>query len=272
MKKIINPFSQCFRLICLFFVSCLLSFPVLAAQLFSGQWSAESDSQDGTPLSTLSLNLVQQGQNLTGTYCYVTQRGARIDCPEQGVENLHGIVNSESATVVFDSSFGGEKGKAELTLNDGKLSWSLLAEPQGGEFYAPKTYQLDKSQQVLVGKKTAVASNTQETNADSDELVILTKTYKISIDQNCQEGEVSCDNVTYHSLNKKNNKEITLKGKVINQKPSMDFAGYEFDNGDYAYTLTPDYSASDSQYEYWMLNVFKGNKVVFSEAGKSSIK
>jgi len=132
----------------LFFVSCLLSFSAFSAQPFSGQWGAESDSPDGTPLSTLSLNLVQQGQNVTGTYCYVTQRGSRIDCPEQGVENLHGTVKGASATVVFDSSFGGEKGKAELTLNDGKLSWSLLAEPQGREFYAPKTYQLDKDHQV----------------------------------------------------------------------------------------------------------------------------
>lgn len=92
----------------LFFVSCLLSFPALAAQPFSGQWSAESNSPDGSPLSTLSLNLVQQCQNVTGTYCYVTQRGSRIDCPEQGVENLHGTVNGASAAVVRFQLWGEE--------------------------------------------------------------------------------------------------------------------------------------------------------------------
>ncbi len=104
----------------------------------------------------------------------------------------------------------------------------------------------------------------------SNEPFVVTKTYNIYVSVNCQEGEISCDNVTYHAVNRKNHQEITLKGHVVNKKPSMDFARYEFDNGEYSYTLTPDYAANSSNEDAWVLSVYKKNALVFSEEGKTS--
>lgn len=106
-------------------------------------------------------------------------------------------------------------------------------------------------------------------SAGEDLPFIVTKTFNIYVEEKCAEGELSCDNVIYRAVNKKNHQQITLKGHVVNVKPSMDFAGYEFDNGDYLYRLKPLREISESNEDKWSVMVFHKGKLIFTEDGIS---
>ncbi len=96
---------------------------------------------------------------------------------------------------------------------------------------------------------------------------IITKTFDIYIHENCSEGELSCQDVTYHSVNRKTGQGITLKGSVINVKPSMDFAGYEFDNGGYQYVLLDKNTLNANGEDEWNISVYHKGKTLFTEDG-----
>lgn len=108
----------------------------------------------------------------------------------------------------------------------------------------------------------------------SDKPFFEGKTFRIYISEGkCTQYDVVCNDVTYHSVNKKNNNQLTLKGKTLNVGPSQDFRGYIFKSGAYTYSLSP--SNSDSNYDdsQWVLTVdqatSKGDKVIFTEPGTS---
>jgi hypothetical protein len=52
--------------------------------------------------------------------------------------NLKGVIAENRANVEFNSSFGGEKGRAKLEVVGEKMIWTLIAPPQKGEYYAPQ--------------------------------------------------------------------------------------------------------------------------------------
>lgn len=88
--------------------------------------------------------------------------------------------------------------------------------------------------------------------------------YRITITVNCEEGNVSCDDVGYHAVNKKNHKEIHLRGETIHSAcgdgvTPCHFQGYRFVNGDTTYIL---YGDSDE------LVISKGDKIIFHEKGQ----
>jgi hypothetical protein len=47
--------------------------------------------------STLTLQLAESGNRITGSYCYISQRGNRIDCPEDDERNLSGTIAGNRA-------------------------------------------------------------------------------------------------------------------------------------------------------------------------------
>lgn len=106
---------------------------------FTGRWEGEDAGQ-----STLNLSLNQTGNVLTGTYCYITQAGNRIDCPGDEEDNIHGLVRNGKAEIVFDSSFGGKNGRATLELDGAKMKWHLVKAPMKGNYYAPNSYDLTR--------------------------------------------------------------------------------------------------------------------------------
>ena len=134
------------------FLSVLLSASSFASSSFTGVWSGEKDDTENQPLSTLSLDIKQTQQNISGSYCYISRHGARIDCPDEGESNLSGTLQGDSALVEFNSSFGGKGGKAQLTINQGVMSWQLLKEPEGGDYTAPVSYILHKEKDVTDAK------------------------------------------------------------------------------------------------------------------------
>lgn len=93
---------------------------------------------------------------------------------------------------------------------------------------------------------------------------LTTKNYIVTVNNNCEEGNVTCDNVTYQGISKQTGKAITLKGST---KHSMcadgvtpcRFLGYEFKNGNVTYLVL----------ESGLLQVFQGeSEVLLEEQGE----
>jgi hypothetical protein len=87
---------------------------------------------------------------------------------------------------------------------------------------------------------------------------VRTKSFLINIDRQCEEGNVSCDRVTYVGTDLKTGKAIRLVGKTINSRGSYRFLGYEFRNGKYRYVISGD---------NYSLLVYKGDKLILQEKG-----
>jgi len=93
---------------------------------------------------------------------------------------------------------------------------------------------------------------------------LLTKNYEIEITRHCDEGYVTCDNVSYVGINKKTGDAITLKGKT-NHSVCADgvtpckFQGYTFTNGNVEYKI----------YSRGILEVIRnGSEILLSEEGE----
>jgi hypothetical protein len=98
--------------------------------------------------STLTLRLAESGNRITGSYCYISQKGNRIDCPEDDERNLSGTIAGNRANIEFNSSFGGPGGRAVLAIKGSEMEWRLVTPPQKGNDYAPLRYTLRKAASV----------------------------------------------------------------------------------------------------------------------------
>jgi hypothetical protein len=88
-----------------------------------------------------------------------------------------------------------------------------------------------------------------------------TKSFSISIEVKCEEGEVTCDNVKYVGTNKKTGESVELTGKTAHHmdkdgNPGR-FLGYIFKNKAVTYFLSED----------GLLRVTKGDEVLLEENG-----
>ncbi|MEA5511754.1 hypothetical protein VB715_18440 [Crocosphaera sp. UHCC 0190] len=91
---------------------------------------------------------------------------------------------------------------------------------------------------------------------------LKTKNFKITINSNCQEGEVTCDHVSYEGINVNTGESLQLIGKTLHTTCAdgitpCRFLGYEFLNGKYRYMVTEDGS----------LLVYQGEKLLLEEQG-----
>ena len=88
-----------------------------------------------------------------------------------------------------------------------------------------------------------------------------TKSFSISIEVKCEEGEVTCDNVKYVSRNKKSGESLELTGKAAHHMDKEGnpgrFLGYIFKNKNVTYFLS----------EEGLLRVTKGDEVLLEENG-----
>ncbi|EJC1154344.1 hypothetical protein MYA08_002808 [Cronobacter sakazakii] len=221
------------------FLMGLYSVSVMAGDTFTGQWEGAVQND-----STLTLRLKQQGKKLTGSYCYITQRGNRIDCPAAGEENLRGTVNNDQAAVEFTSSFGGGTGQAQLSVSGDKMSWKMVQAPDKGEYYAPETYNLSK----------------QEGAGLSETRRFTTENFNISLTNKCGNFLSSCNDMLYLGIRKRDNSVITLKGKSLLDDQGK-VIGSEYNNADVKYTV---------QYEPLRLTVNQGNKTLVNQPGEWS--
>lgn len=93
--------------------------------------------------------------------------------------------------------------------------------------------------------------------------MLITPSYSVTITENCKEGVVGCDDVTYRGINRKTGKSITLKGAArmvmcADRVTPCHVDVYEFKNGAYLYSLYPDGN----------LVVTKNGHVIINEIGK----
>ena len=91
---------------------------------------------------------------------------------------------------------------------------------------------------------------------------LTTPSFVIEIKVHCEEGNVSCDNVTYLGTSKKTGKSISLRGKTkhtlcADGVTPCQFLGYEFKNGKIWYSVLEEGS----------LVVMQGKKVLLEEKG-----
>ncbi|CAO95685.1 Hypothetical protein ETA_06390 [Erwinia tasmaniensis Et1/99] len=223
----------------------MLSFSVFSMPDFSGHWSGVINDEDGTPYSKLSLKINQIADKLNGSYCYVTQKGNRIDCADDSEDNLHGSVIGDKANILFNSTFGGKNGKAELSINHRGMMWKLVSDPIAGEFYAPKSFSLKKEDAKLTSMmKTRTFS---------------TDSFTITIVNGCGDFNVSCQDVTYFGLRNKDNSKIKLRGRSIDDDKTHHATGAIFKSGIVEYHIS---------FEPPTLKVTQGNKVLVNQTGR----
>lgn len=90
-----------------------------------------------------------------------------------------------------------------------------------------------------------------------------TPRYVIEVTPQCEEGNVSCDNVTYVGRAKESGKLIALKGETLHMmcqdgKTPCRFLGYHFVNGNTEYQVL----------ENGILRVVQNAKVILEERGQ----
>ncbi|WP_313698891.1 hypothetical protein [Pantoea sp.] len=226
-------------------LSLISSLSLFASDDFTGQWSGQEKNDNGSLYSTLTLKLKQNNNNITGSYCYVTRGGNKIDCPEGDGSNLKGTANGKKALIEFDSAFGGVKGKASLELKDNKVLWKLIKDAENGEFYAPKAYALDKE--------------VNQGDLKSDMKVFSTSDFTITLVNGCGGFYTVCDKAKYFGLRNKDGKQITLNGKTTQPANSNTADGMIFNNNGVGYIV---------RFNPLELKVIQGNKILVEQSGK----
>lgn len=91
---------------------------------------------------------------------------------------------------------------------------------------------------------------------------LTTKTYSIAVTENCGEGDVACQDVSYIGTNRPNGKAIHLKGRTVvamckDGITPCHHLGYEFRNGKYTYFVAD---------QGW-LQVSRGRELILHEKG-----
>ncbi|WP_246872020.1 hypothetical protein [Pantoea ananatis] len=101
----------------------------------TGSWYGESEKN-----GTLNVTLVQHGDDVTGTYCYMNGT-EQIDCPDHNPHILHGCVSGNIAMLSFPSSSGEpHRRKARVTLKGANLSWQLVEDRDGNLMPTPVSF------------------------------------------------------------------------------------------------------------------------------------
>ncbi len=204
---------------------------------FDGVWTGGVGND-----STLTLQLAESSNRITGSYCYISQRGNRIDCPEEDERNLSGTIAGNRADVEFNSSFGGAGGRAVLEIKGSEMEWRLVTPPQKGNDYTQLRYTLHKAASV---------HHAETRKLDTDK-------FTISLINKCGRFEGECDQMVYLGVRKSDNSTISLKGKTLHD-PAGKIIGSTYKNGEIAYTVT---------YAPVKLLVSKGSHVLVEQSGQ----
>jgi len=227
-----------------FFVGVFLSFSTHATEIYSGEWVGEN-KVDGTQVSSFTLDIEQNGTSLEGQYCYISQGGNRIDCPDKDVKNLHGTVNESSAIIHFDSSFGGKNGQAVIKVSGSSMIWKLLKEPIDGNFYAPTDYKLLKDNSVE--------------KQSGEKKVFTTDKFTVVLNNKCGPFFSTCEKMSYFGTRKKDGSTINLAGKTLSDNIDGKVKGAIFTKGNFIYNV---------YYEPPRLQVVQNGKIILDQPGK----
>ena len=92
---------------------------------------------------------------------------------------------------------------------------------------------------------------------------LITPSFTVKIDVQCEEGNVTCDKVGYLGTSRKTGKSLSLRGKTLHGMCAdgvtpCRFLGYAFKNGDTSYLVLDEGT----------LLVKRGDEVLLKENGK----
>jgi hypothetical protein len=98
--------------------------------------------------------------------------------------------------------------------------------------------------------------------AADDASKLDTPSFQVQVAVNCEEGNVTCNDVTYVGVNRKTRASIKLRGKTVHslckdRVTPCHFLGYEFQNRPYRYFVSKD----------GRLEIYRGQSLVASEQG-----
>lgn len=115
------------------------------------------------------------------------------------------------------------------------------------------------ARKILSGTAAALMFIAASAAADT----LVTKNYTVGIQVNCPEGDVVCDDVSYHAVSHKSGNELRLKGKTLSRMCAdgvtpCQFLGYEFTHGNTTYLVL----------DSGQLRVTQGDKVLVDETGQ----
>jgi len=105
----------------------------------SGIWAfTTKERKNGVPLGFLSLRLNVINLKVTGTYCYVWNFGKKIDCPDDGEENIQGVLADDlgSASIRVHSLYADQDFKASLRLLGNTLEFNTTSTPNDDRFFS----------------------------------------------------------------------------------------------------------------------------------------
>lgn len=115
--------------------------PQTEASPLLGEWRYASAQHEGKKsYSTFVIKLHKSsGNQITGSYCFITEEGQRIDCDTEGINNLNGTISPDRlrATINFFSFFGSKNGISDISINNRELHWKVTRNPDGDFFYGP---------------------------------------------------------------------------------------------------------------------------------------
>ncbi len=226
----------------------LFPLAVNATATFSGTWGGEEVGSEGElPNTSFSLWFHQDGKELSGGYCFVTQRGNRTDCSVDNEISIRGqVMNNQVAKVRINPYFGGPGGVALLSIHDNELDWKLKSPLRNERFYIPDEYKLKKQLETIPGD---VASRE-----------MITKDFTVDIVNRCGSIYVACDNALYRRFRHANNDMISLKGVSMfkNKAKGGKELVYVFSNLNVSYFVYIERS---------LLIVEKEGKVILSQKG-----
>jgi hypothetical protein len=213
----------------LFFLLFFVAFHSIAS--FSGHWVNDSNSQ------SLTLDLIEKGNDVYGRYCFITNNGNRIDCAESGDVNIKGVVKNNVGIVIFESIFGGS-GKATLSIIDGILSYAIndYSPFVEANMSVPKVISFKKTTEVPA-KIKAVSTECKDTD------VLIASCHFSGVSQRvatfCLNKKNSVIECTFQKNNKKElNVSFSLENKLkrwVDLGTNTTYFG--FNKGGYSYIL-----------------------------------
>lgn len=80
----------------------------------TGQWECNTCGE-----TSVKLTLNEKDRNVSGSYCFISNNGNRIDCDGN---NISGEINGNIAKIKFVNSWG-DVGKANLTIDQENITW-----------------------------------------------------------------------------------------------------------------------------------------------------
>lgn len=126
----------------------------------SGEWKyIKKSPEQKVPEEMFTLRIIQKGNHIKGQYCAIANSGGKIDCENEEIFNVQGILENEKITAEFYSFFGSsnDKGKVDIFINsDNTLKWNITKAPKG-EFYAPDNVILTKKDQNKTVENSLIA-------------------------------------------------------------------------------------------------------------------